>query len=349
VTTRLRSTLLLVVLSVLWIALAIGGPVLLVIHANAGTTDGGKSLLQGYVTILHLHDVPKSLAAPWFAEVLLIAALGTPTIILFTLLLDPQGYSTRALRWSLRTLPCLLAWLCATLICAWLMIALGSDQYLGLLIPLTWIASPFLYLRTDAISRDRPPPFWLPDWPGTPAVAIGVVAIAAVYGTDLLVWEISQLAIPKVLSWALVILLGLSSLVFEMVVTAYVLLAWKHRWQWSQLAPGFRCATLAPYARVIAAVDLQLGWIAALLLIPLLLGAPGVFNFIGSHIDQGLQSPAPNAPFYAAALTGLSRFFVSYGWFMVMVAYGTLRYWIPFTSEARSLHFAEATEDSGHA
>jgi hypothetical protein len=210
--TRLQSTLLLTSISVLWAALSIGGIFLLATRSSLRSTADGKNILQGYASILHLRETPQTLAAPWFAEILLVAALGTLAVILISALLDRQGHSTRAVRWSLRTIPCLFAWLGITALCVGLAAALGLQDYLGLLIPATWILSPFVYLRTSAISLDRPPLFWLPGWPGIAAIAISVVAIGAVYEAGALLWKITQLAIPQGLAWwALTIVLGLLS------------------------------------------------------------------------------------------------------------------------------------------
>ena len=187
----------------------------------------------------------------------------------------------------------MIAWLSVTAIGAWLAFAVGLQEYVGLLIPATWILSPFVYLQTSAITRDRPLLFWLPGWPGIAAIVVSITAMAVVYGTDIVLWQVGKLAIPEGLSWTLAIVLGLLTLVVEMFLTAYALLAWRHRWRWSQLAGEFRFARLAPCARVLAAVDLQLAWIAALLFVPLLLGGPDGVGTFGFEAAAPLRSIAP--------------------------------------------------------
>ena len=71
--TRLRLVLLVVVLSVLWAALSLAGPFLLATLADHRATASGL-----YAGIFHLKEAPQTLAAPWFAEGLVFAAVSSP-------------------------------------------------------------------------------------------------------------------------------------------------------------------------------------------------------------------------------------------------------------------------------
>ena len=225
---RLRSILLWVALSVLWAAFALAGPFLLATMSDHRSTSYGKAILRDYVSIFRLHEAPQTLAAPWFTEGLLFAALGTLAVILITMLLDRQAYSTRALRWCVGTIPCLFAWSCGVVFCTWLASRLPQDNDLGMwvVMGLWFIATPFFSFRRDVIACDRPPLFWLPGWPGTPAIALFVIAVAAWLGADFLPTGLDSPTIPKTLSWTWAIVSSLMSWALGLMLMSYVLLSW---------------------------------------------------------------------------------------------------------------------------
>ena len=348
--TRLRIVLLAVALSVLWAALSLAGPFLLATLSDHRPNEGGRFILSQYTGIFHLQKAPQTLAAPWFAEGLLFAAVGSLATILLVMLLDRQGHSTRALRWSLRTIPCLIAWTCGAAIVAGLLDWLGPNDGISNNVIATLafgyvLTLPFIFLRSDVIARDRPPLFWLPGWPGLPAVVLSIVAFVAWYGAAILLDDIVSLAAPKALLWWLELPLGLAIWVFGLMLAAYVMPAWRHRWRWSQLASGFDWPTLLARTRALVALDLQLIWISVWLFVPVMLWVAAAIDFTASYLEQVQRLHPTNPPFYLPALVNASKFAVSYWWITFLLTYVPVYCWMLLAPRARAIHLVELTED----
>ena len=341
-------------LSILWAAFALTGPFVLAMHT--GNTPAHSEVLEAYTELFQLQTPPRTLAAPWFAEGLLAAALGTLIVALSTLWLDRRGCSTRAVLWSLRTIPCLLAWTLAAAIPIALIVGLGrTDWTSGVAFGLAFayfLALPFLSMRSDVIARDHPPLFWLPRWPGLPAVVIAVVAVAIWFGGDRLLPEVDASNLPKALLWLFAIALGLAAWILGLMLYVYVLQSWLHRWRWSQFASGFRLGELLARARVLAALDLQLLWLSLWVFFPLTLWVPATIELGTSSLEPIAKAQWLNShqfSFPISMLVSVSRFAESYWWMMLISTYAIASCWMLLTIRARALHLAEATEDPGHA
>lgn len=349
--THLRLVLLMVALGVLWAALSLAGPFLLATFSDHRSTEGGRFILSMYAGIFHLKEAPQTLAAPWFAEGLLFAAVGSLVTILLVMLLDRQGRALRALRWSLRTIPCLIAWTCGAAILAGLIDWLGPNGWISndVIATLAFgyvLALPFIFLRSDVIARDRPPLFWLPGWPGLPAVVLSIVAFVAWYGAAILLDDVVSLAAPKALLWWLELSLGLAIWVFGLMLAAYVLPAWRHRWRWPQLASGFDWPTLLARTRALAALDLQLMWISVWLCVPVMLWVAAAIDFTASYLEQVQRLHPPNSPFYLPALVNASKFAVSYWWITLLLTYGPVYCWMLLAPRARVIHLVESAREA---
>jgi hypothetical protein len=341
-------------LSVVWAAFAMAGPFLLATHTNGQSFH--REILEFYAQLFHLQKPPETLAAPWFTEGLLAAALGTLIVALSVVWLDRKGCSTRAVLWSVRTIPCLLAWTLVAAIPIALIVDLGrADWTSGIAFGIAFVyflTLPFLFMRSDVIARDRPPLFWLPQWPGLPAVVLAVLAVAIGFGSDRLLPEVDVPQLPKALLWSLAIATCLASWILGLMLYAYALRSWLHHWRWSQLVPGFRLAELLARARVLAALDLQLFWLCLWLFFPLLLWVLATIDYSASYLEpiakaQWLHSHQLSFPL--SVLVSASRFSVSYWWMILMATYAVITCWMLLTIRARATHLAEATEDSSHA
>ena len=345
--------MLLVGVSVLWAAFFMAGAFLLAMHTD--NPSAHSEALDTLTGLFRLQRPPQSLAAPWFAEGLLAAALSTLVIALAALWLDRKGCSTRALLWSVRTIPCLLAWTLVAGIPIAVIVDLGRAEWtsgvaFGIAIAY-FLTLPFLFMRSDMIARDRPPLVWLPQWPGLPAVVLAIVAVAIGIGGDRLLPDVEIQQLPKALLWLLAIAASLVAWILGLMLYAYALRSWLHRWRWSQLAPGIRPAELLARARVLAALDLQLLWMSIWLLLPLMLWLPATIELSASYLEpiakaQLLQFHRYSFPM--SVLVSVSRFLLSYWWMIFMLTGAVVSYWILLTARARALHLAEATEDSGH-
>lgn len=347
---RLRLVPLVVALSVLWAALSLAGPFLLATFSDHRSTEGGRFILSQYTGIFHLQKAPQTLAAPWFAEGLLFAAVGSLATILLVMLLDRQGHALRALRWSLRTIPCLIAWTCGAAILAGLIDWFGPNGWISndVIATLAFgyvLTLPFISLRSDVIARDRPPLFWLPGWPGLPAVVLSVVAFAAWYGAALLLDDMVSLAAPKALLRWLELPLVLAIWVFGLMLAAYVLSAWRHRWRWSQLTTGFDRPTLLARTRALAALDLQLMWISVWLFVPVMLWVAAAIDFIVTYVESVQRLRLTNPPSYLPALVNVSHFAVSYWWIALLLTYAPIYCWMLLAPKARAIHLVESAED----
>jgi len=349
----MRSLPLWIGLSAVWATFALAGPFLLATHTDGHIFD--HEILDFYVTLFHLHEPPWTLAAPWFAEGLLAAALSTLIVALLSLWLDRKECATRALLWSLGTIPCLLAWTLFAAIPIALIVDLSrADWASGVAFGIAFayfLALPFLFMRPDVIARDRPPLFWLPQWPGLPAVVLAVAAVAIWFGGDRLLPEVDVSQLSKALLWLLAIATGLAAWIVGLMLYAYVLRSWLHRWRWSQLAPGFRLAELLARARVLVALDLQLFWLSLWLFFPFLLWVLATIDFGTSYLEPIAKAQWLHSHHYSfpiSALVSVSRFSVSYWWLVLALSYTVVCCWMLLTTRARALHLAEATEDSAH-
>jgi hypothetical protein len=346
--------LLLVGLSVLWAAFFLAGAFLLATHTNNPLAHGEvMDMFKGW---FHLQDPPQTLAAPWFAEGLLAAALSTLVIARSVLWLDRRRCSTRALLWSLRTIPCLLAWTLVAGTSMALIVDLGSANWtsgvaFGIAIAY-FLTLPFLFMRSDVIALDRPPSFWLPRWPGLPTVVLAIVAVTIWFGGGSLLPDVDLRQLPKALLWFLALAAGLVAWILGLMLYAYVLRSWLHRLRWSELAAGFRPTELLARARVLAALDLQLLWMSVWLLLPLLLWVPATLELSASYLEPIAKAQyrhSGHLSFPVSGLVDVSRFAVSYWWMILMVMCAVVSCWLLLTTRARALHLAEATEDSAHA
>ncbi len=348
--TRLRYTLLLLALSVAWAAFSLAGPFLLAMLGDHRPAEqGGRFVLSLYTGIFHLQKAPQTLAAPWFAEGLLFAALGALVTIVLVMLLDRRGDATRALRWSLRTIPCLIAWSCGVAILIGLIEWLGTGSWVGDLSAVIvygyLLALPFIFLRDDVIARDRPPHFWLPRWPGLPTIVLSIAAFAAWYGIAIAIASsmIPSLVAPKAVSWLLGPLIALLIWILGLVLTASVLPSWKHRWKWTQLDAGFRSPGLLARARTLAALDLQLMWISLWLFVPVLLWVAAAIDSLVAYVESVQRLHLAHPPSYLPALVNVSHFAVSYWWIALLATYVPVYCWMLLAPRARALHLAESS------
>lgn len=300
-----------------------------------------------FVHVFALHEPPRTLFAPWFAETLLFGGGGTLLVGLLTLLLDRGPHSTRALRWSIRTIPCLIAWTCIAAVLIWLASKLPSpgDAWASPLLLAAALALPvFICLRPDALAGDRPPRFWLPRWPGIPAIAIAMIAAVFWYAADLMPTGLDDPAIPKIVSWPWTALYSLLALCLGLMLVAYALSAWMRRWRWSQLAEGFHAPKLFAGARVLAALGLQFGWVSLLLFFPLIFITEASVDASAAYLEHAVTPIHGDLPSYLRILIAVSRFTVSYWWFCVGALMMILPYWIQIASMGRAMHLMEASE-----
>ncbi|HEY2344744.1 MAG TPA: hypothetical protein VGH80_02550 [Xanthomonadaceae bacterium] len=349
---RLRSVLLWVSLAVLWTAAWLAGTFLLATSHDASAQGAGQMFQDTIARSFGLRGLPPTLMAPWFANILAIVALVTLAVVAVATLLDRAGHAPRALRWSLRTLPCLAAWIAVLVACAWLTSFTPLAEYAGAFLLVAWIVFPFVFLRPDVIAADRPPLLWWPAWPGLPAIAATLLALAAFCGIHYLLMQLVDHALPPHPSWALQMPVGLVEWAAELALTVFALSTWQNRWNWVELGKGMPVANLGTGMRVLLAFELRWFWLTLLLFYPVVLGLPVVIDTASTYLQHapGLQASSPPD---GRSLLGLAvkfaDFFTAYWWLATLVVGGALQYWWQFAAKARTLYLAEAKEDAGHA
>jgi len=237
------------------------------------------------------------LIAPWFAELLAPVALATLAMVAAGWLLDPAGHASRALRWSLRTLPCLMAWLAISVACMLLAsltpLAHSVDIFL---IPVALVMWPFVFLRPDVVRNDRPPLFWWPAWPGLAAVAASILALVVAAGFDKLV-EYALDRIPAAWpSWTVVLPVGLITWATFLALTVFALSTSQHRWSWTKAGEGASAPRLLSGMRVLSAFDLQWLLLSLLLFYAAMSCLPVVIDAATSHLQQVTHSQVSRNP-----------------------------------------------------
>jgi hypothetical protein len=350
VLTKQRLWFLLVpsVIASAWMAFALGSGFLLRRTSQVPGRMASPEPFAFIVDVFHLHEPPTTLLAPWFAEGVLLAGTGTLLIGLLSLVLDRDLHSARALRWSLRTLPCLIAWLFIGCVLAWIAGKLPSpsDAWAIAIFATVLVTPAFICLRPDAVAKDRPAYFWLPRWPGLPAIVLAMLAVVFWYGAQWLPTELDTSSIPKVLLWPAAVLYSLLALVLSLMVVAYAISAWLHRWRWSQLAGGFQAPRLLAGARVLAALGLQFGWISLLLFFPTPFLIEAVINSSAAYLEHAATPLPGHPPAHLSLLIAISRFTISYWWLCIGIAMGSLSYWMPFASMGRAIHLMDTSDGS---
>jgi len=339
----LRAASRLALLAAAWTGLTLGG-VLLLNRETATLSREGSGLLRGlFLDLFHLRTMPTTLAAPWFFEALGVAAGGTLVVRGFSSWLDPASYAADALRWSFRTLPCLLLWAAIALAVALPLAHFDAPGALFVLELLAYLALPFVCLREVIASRERPPFFWGPRWPGFPAVVFAVLALTAAEALPGLAASVAGwVPLPPSLDWILIVVASLPAVVLSWMTIATAVLSWLGRWKLSRIRASLFVRPLLPPARVIGALELQSYWLMILLVVPLALGFAATLDLATAYTEPFTHVAAAQLPFHQRALLQVTRFLISWWWMGALLTVPPVCWWLAWNARARAMHLAQA-------
>jgi len=346
---------LLLILAALWPALWLFVPYGLSPDGERGfgaglVDDAYRGFFRVFLHVPHATTLehPAALLA---ASVFVITVVAIVLVRLLIRRLDPLVHSLSALRWSARTIPCMVVWCCGLLAALgataiWMSVSSGwLDNVVWVVtmvvVVLCFLAPIPLCLRRDIVNRDRPPAFWMPRWPGGGVIVVTAVLLALwlSIGAAEKWFEFGSMKAP---AWTIA-LEEIASWLIGLVLMSALLVAWQRGWGPARLfsnravwADGLRLRTLA-------AVHLRIDGVLALLLVPPILILACYMIYIAPQIEQWFRMhPGPKLGLFHGSVNTI-RFVVSFWWLS-----GGLFAWLYWTPAARASYLVDVIEGGGN-
>lgn len=271
--------------------------------------------------------------------VLVWAATTTISGLLLWLIakLDVERFSAQALRWVLRTLPCmsflLVVFACSIGLAALLGQLSEAAGWLALLLPASCLGLvPYICLRGDVIASERPPLLWTPRWPGITASLLTVLALvlsAAFTVIDELILSAAQ-AVGAAWLWFFAAVAGW---IAGLYIAGFALGHWLENAPWHRRLEILRRYCGRDAVLAMAACDLRLLWLEMFIAGPPVLAAAFDLMFVAPTSQQALATHHQTIPTHLSLWWICAHWFVSWWWVCLLLPL----LWIGLAARARTL------------
>lgn len=271
---------------------------------------------------------------PFFAAAL-IATIVSAALLVLIAKLDPARTSLEALRWCVRTLPCMLILWIVFGAAAWLASSLQTTGQWGWLawIPVCVCVAlvPFLCLRSDMVATAHPALWWRPQWPGCAALVVTIAVLLFLSATGLAVQMLyGQVSFP---GDALVMLCDLATWVAGLYLSAIAIGFWLRRAAWRERKVVVHAFASRATILALATCDLRLLWLFLAWVVPPVLLTAVNQIFVDPQVAYALETGPGAAPPYLRGWRVGADAVVEWWWVATVVP----SLWISIAAYARAV------------